>query len=122
MQLPVATSSPNPNASSGFDPSGLISAGFDLTLGIIMAESIKSKQKALENKINQLSQNQLLELETKLRQSKNETDRLSVFYKTLAIFENQKQLDLLKKKRVIGVVVIGLLLGAITTLIIIKKS
>jgi len=121
--LPIPASSTNPNASSnGFDPSALISAGLDVTLGLIMAAKSQKDIKDLQNQISKLSKKQLADLEKKLKESKDQNERLSIFYKTLAVYANQKQIDELNSKKALGITLLGLTLLGVISLIVIKKT
>lgn len=121
----VITSSPNPNAaptSGGFDPSGLIAMGLTTVLDLIIKKGDAQKQQQLEEKINNLTNQQKQELEQKLRATTSEIERYGILYKTIAINENKRVLDNLSKSKYKNVAIIGIGLIVLSVMVLINKN
>lgn len=97
-----------------FDPTALISLGFDLIVGTVAGVQNAKKQRELEEKIAKLSLEQQKELELALSEAQNETMRISVMYQTFAVLQNQKMVDEQKTKRLI---LLGILGGGVLLLV-----
>lgn len=121
----VPTSSPNPNpaasTSGGFDPTGLIAMGLTTALDLIIKSGDLKKQQRLEQQIKNLTDKQQQELEQKLRATTSEIQRYEILYKTIAINENQKVLDILAKSKYKNIIIIGTMFVMLSLIVILNK-
>ncbi len=113
-------SSPKPTDAK-FDPSGLISAGLDVVSGLVVKQKALKDQKALELKIQALDAEQKKELEAKVKSVQGEIAQMQVLFKTLAIYENQKELQKYNKQKTTQKFILAGGFGLLIAIIIIVK-
>lgn len=113
-------SSPKPTDAK-FDPSGLISAGLDVVGGLIVKQKALKDQKELELKIQSLNDDQKKELEAKVKSVQGEIAQMQILFKTLAVYENQKQLEKYNRQKTTQKIILASGFGLLVSIIIIVK-
>jgi len=101
---------------------GLASSGFDMILQTLVAIKIKKDQDKLIAEITNLTEDQRIQLEKTLLQSKSDSERLSIILKTIAVNKNSESLADYKRKRNSKIFITVGLLGILTVIIIKAKK
>ena len=104
-----------------FDPSALISAGLDVVSGLVVKQKALKDQKALEIKIQALNFEQKKELEAKVKSVEGEIAQMQILFKTLAIYENQKELQKYNKQKTTQKIILASGFGLLISIIILVK-